>query len=87
MNRAAFYAYGAYLNNFRANMLKFIFKTEAIDVNKLAVSYGFSVAPRVKEGKFLKVAVRTEKLKEKLIDKKIKAKSSKKAEGEKVEGE
>ena len=27
MNRAAFYAYGAYLNNFRANLLKFIFKT------------------------------------------------------------
>ena len=27
MNRAAFYAYGAYLNNYRANMLKFIFKT------------------------------------------------------------
>lgn len=27
MNRAAFYAYGAYLNNFRNNMLKLIFKT------------------------------------------------------------
>lgn len=59
MNRAAFYAYGAYLNNFRANLLKLIFKTEAIDVNKLAQSYGFSVAPRVKEGKFLKAKVRS----------------------------
>lgn len=58
MNRAAFYAYGGYLNNFRANLLKFIFKTEAIDVNKLALSYGFSTAPRVKEGKFLKTKAR-----------------------------
>lgn len=55
MNRAAFYAYGAYLNNFRANLLKFIFKTEAIDVAALAKSFGFNTPPRVKEGNFLKV--------------------------------
>lgn len=54
MNRAAFYAYGAYLNNFRANLLKFIFKTEAIDVAALAKSFGFNTPPRVKEGNFLK---------------------------------
>ena len=72
MNRAAFYAYGAYLNNFRANLLKFIFKTEAIDVNKLALSYGFSTAPRVKEGKFLKTKIRSEQVKQKKIEKKVK---------------
>ena len=58
MNRAAFYAYGAYLNNFRANLLKFIFKTSAIDVNALASSFGFGTAPRVKEGTFLTVEAR-----------------------------
>ncbi len=48
MNRAAFYAYGAYLNYFRENKLKFIFKTEAIDVEALAKSFGFPAPPRVK---------------------------------------
>ncbi len=48
MNRAAFYAYGAYLNNFRANLLKFIFKTEDINVAALAKSFGFNTPPRVK---------------------------------------
>lgn len=48
MNRAAFYAYGSYINNFRANLLKFIFKTEAVDVAALARSYGFTTPPRVK---------------------------------------
>jgi ATP-dependent RNA helicase DDX18/HAS1 len=55
MNRSAFYAYGGYLNNFRTNLLKFIFKTEAIDVAALSKSYGFAVPPRVKDGRFLKV--------------------------------
>ena len=58
MNRAAFYAYGAYLNNFRASLLKFIFKTEDIDVEALAKSFGFTSPPRVKEGNFLKAHVR-----------------------------
>ena len=58
MNRAAFYAYGAYLNNYQVNMLKFIFKTEDIDVNALAKSFGFTTPPRVKEGNFLKAQVR-----------------------------
>lgn len=58
LNRAAFYAYGAYLNNFRANLLKFIFKTEDIDVAALAKSFGFTTPPRVKEGNFLKAHVR-----------------------------
>ncbi len=63
LNRAAFYAYGAYLNNFRASLLKFIFKTEDIDVGALAKSFGFTTPPRVKEGNFLKVQVRKEKIK------------------------
>lgn len=74
MNRAAFYAYGAYLNNFRANLLKFIFKTEAIDVVALAKSFGFNTPPRVKEGNFLKVEVRKEQIREKLKEKKLKKK-------------
>lgn len=48
LNRGAFYAYGAYINNFRANLLKFIFKTEALDVAALAKSFGFTTPPRVK---------------------------------------
>lgn len=58
LNRAAFYAYGAYINNFRDNLLKFIFKTEALDVAALARSFGFTTPPRVKEGKFLKPEAR-----------------------------
>lgn len=58
INRAAFYSYGAYLNYFRENKLKLIFKTEALDVDLLAKSFGFNVAPRVKEGQFLKQAAR-----------------------------
>lgn len=80
MNRAAFCAYGGYLNYFRENRLKLIFKTEAIDVNKLALSYGFSSAPRVKEGKFLKTAVRKEQLREKLKEKKAGGEKGKKDE-------
>lgn len=52
-NRAAFYAYGSFINNFRANLLKKIFNTKEIDVTKLANSFGFTTAPRVKEGSFL----------------------------------
>lgn len=44
-------------------MLKFIFKTEGIDVAALAKSYGFNTPPRVKEGKFLKVQAQKEKIK------------------------
>jgi ACT domain-containing protein len=53
MNRAAFYAYGEYINYLRANLLKKIFITELINVNDLARSFGFASAPRVKEGSFL----------------------------------
>jgi hypothetical protein len=63
MNRAAFYAYGAYINTFRANLLKFIFKTEAIDVAALAKSFGFTTPPKVKDGKFLKVDAYKRKIK------------------------
>jgi ATP-dependent RNA helicase DDX18/HAS1 len=62
MNRSAFYAYGAYINNFRANLLKFIFKTEAINVAALSKSFGFATPPRVRDGKFLKVEARKERL-------------------------
>lgn len=57
-NRTAFYAYGAYLNNFRANLLKKIFNTNQVDVTKLAGSFGFTTAPRVKEGSFLNAKAR-----------------------------
>ena len=70
-NRAAFYAYGAYINNFKANLCKFIFKTEDINVNDLAISYGFTTAPRVKEGKFLKAEVRKENKKDKVRRKRL----------------
>lgn len=52
-------------------MLKFIFKTEAVDVAALAKSFGFPTPPRVKDGKFLKVSVRKEKVKQKKADKKV----------------
>lgn len=55
INRAAFYAYGAYLNYFRGNLLKKIFRSDQIDVTKLASSFGFTTPPRVKEGKFLSI--------------------------------
>lgn len=48
MNRAGFYAYGEFINYFRANLLKKIFITESINVNDLGRSYGFTSAPRVK---------------------------------------
>ena len=52
LNREAFYAYGSFLNNFRQNLIKTIFKTEDIDVHSVAKGFGFEVAPRVNEGKF-----------------------------------
>ena len=56
MNRAAFYAYGEFINFFRANLLKKIFRTEAINLDDLARSFGFPSAQRVKEGNFLKAS-------------------------------
>jgi hypothetical protein len=54
MNRAAFYAYGEFINYYRSNLLKKIFRTELINLDDLARSYGFPSAQRVKEGTFLK---------------------------------
>ena len=48
MNRAAFYAYGEFINVFRANLLKKIFRTELFNLDDLARSYGFTSAQRVK---------------------------------------
>jgi len=61
LNRAGFYAYGAYLNYFRANLLKKIFRTDQINVAQLAKSFGYSTPPRVKEGTFLTEKARKEK--------------------------
>lgn len=66
LNRAAFFAYGAFLNYFRANLLKKIFRTDQLDVTKLARSFGFTTAPRVKEGKFLTLQAQKEKKQEKI---------------------
>ena len=70
INRAAFYAYGAYINYYRANMLTRIFRTSQIDVEKLARSYGFTTPPRVKEGNFLTKKAQLEKKKAKKAAKK-----------------
>jgi ATP-dependent RNA helicase DDX18/HAS1 len=64
-NRAAFYAYGSFINTFRANMLTRIFRTDQIDVEKLALSFGFTTPPRVKEGKFLTQKAQQEKRRQK----------------------
>jgi hypothetical protein len=48
MNRAAFYAYGEYINFYRANPLKKIFRSELINLDQLARSFGFTAAQRVK---------------------------------------
>lgn len=58
MNRGGFYAYGEFINLFRANLLKKIFRTDEIEVDKLARSFGFTTPPRVKEGKFLTTKAR-----------------------------
>ncbi len=57
MNRAGFYAYGEFINYFRSNLLKKIFRTELINLDDLARSFGFPSAQRVKEGTFLKPSV------------------------------
>jgi hypothetical protein len=61
LNRAGFYAYGSFINNFRDNLLKRIFQTDQIDVTQLARSFGFTTAPRVKEGSFLTHKARIQK--------------------------
>ena len=53
INRAAFYAYGATINNYKANLLKKIFRPELLDVAALARSFGFSTPPRVTNTGFL----------------------------------
>lgn len=51
----AFYAYGSFMSYFAGNLLKNAFKTELLDVAKVAKSFGFKVPPRVKadSAKFL----------------------------------
>jgi ATP-dependent RNA helicase DDX18/HAS1 len=80
MNRGAFYAYGSYLNYFRANLLKRIFRTDQIEVAKLALSFGFNTPPRVKEGNFLTSKARLEKKVDKLNKRKVLKKDTKEAE-------
>lgn len=58
MNRKAFNAYGSYLSHIEKHQNKRIFRTELVNVDTLAKSFGFSVAPRVKTGKFLKESIR-----------------------------
>lgn len=60
MNRGAFYAYGAYVNNVGKSEIKKIFRTELINVDALAKGFGFPVGPRVKGGTFLKERKRLE---------------------------
>lgn len=66
LNRKGFYAYGSYINYFRASLLKKIFRTDQINVAQLAKSFGFTTPPRVKEGNFLTEKARREKKVEKL---------------------
>lgn len=61
LNRAGFYAYGSYINYFRSNLLKKIFRTDQIDVALLSRSFGFITPPRVKEGNFLTEKARNER--------------------------
>lgn len=72
LNRAGFYAYGAYINYFRANLLKKIFRTDQINVAQLARGFGFTTPPRVKEGKFLTEKARKEQQTQKTKEKKLK---------------
>ena len=60
INRAAFYAYGASINNYKANLLKRIFRPELLDVAGLAKSFGFSIPPRVTNTGFLAPKARKE---------------------------
>lgn len=72
LNRAGFYAYGSYINYFRSNLLKKIFRTDQIDVALLSKSFGFITPPRVKEGNFLTEKARNERKAEKARLRKIK---------------
>ena len=72
LNRAGFYAYGAYINYFRANLLKKIFRTDQINVALLARGFGNTTPPRVKEGKFLTEKARKEQQTQKIKEKKVK---------------
>lgn len=74
MNRAGFYAYGSYINYFNANLLKKIFRTDQIQVDKLARGFGFTTPPRVKDGKFLTQKARQERIKIKNDEKNTKHK-------------
>lgn len=55
LNRLAFYAYGSFLRHFAGNLLRATFRTELLDVAKVARSFGFAVPPRVtaESAKFL----------------------------------
>ncbi len=72
LNRAGFYAYGSYINYFRANLLKKIFRTDQINVATLSKSFGFITPPRVKEGNFLTEKARKERKIEKIKQRKLK---------------
>jgi hypothetical protein len=72
LNRAGFYAYGSYINYFRANLLKKIFRTDQINVALLSKSFGFITPPRVKEGNFLTEKARKERKAEKIQARKLK---------------
>jgi ATP-dependent RNA helicase DDX18/HAS1 len=72
LNRKGFYAYGSYINYFRANLLKKIFRTDQINVGLLAKSFGFTTPPRVKEGNFLTEKARIERKADKIKQKKLK---------------
>lgn len=53
-------------------MLKKIFRTDQVDVAKLAKSFGFVTPPRVKQGNFLTEKARKERKIEKIKQKKLK---------------
>ena len=72
LNRSGFYAYGAYINYFRANLLQNIFRTDQSNVALLARGFGYTTPPRVKEGKFLTEKARKEQQTQKIKEKKVK---------------
>ena len=82
MNRAGFYAYGSYLDSIHKNPIKKIFRTDLVNVDKLSESYGFSTAPRVNTGKFLKLNIQRENRREKRRKRRINRKKKEGKEGE-----
>ena len=85
LNRAAFYAYGSFLNSYRASLLKKIFRTGQINVEQLARSYGFTTPPRVKDGKFLKQKTQAKKQNQKVtVEDKTKTSPAKEAKSKVV---